>query len=90
MILSEDRQSHLAHIIIDGIWKADLVEYPNEEMAMRMGKKAVVGFVQEMEDVDKKARTMVDSLKRNVVEGSPEWDVLYRKYFEQEMSRRGV
>ena len=36
MIISEDRQSHLAHIIIDAIWDADMVEYTDEEMAMRI------------------------------------------------------
>ena len=37
----------------------------------------------------KKAKKMVASLKRGVVEGSPEWDVMYRKYFEEELNKRG-
>ncbi len=88
--LSEERQAHLAFVIVDGLWKDDLVDYTNDELAMRVGKKAVVKFAKEMEAVDIKARSMVASLKRNVVEGSPEWDVMYNKYFEEEMNRRGV
>ena len=90
MILSEGRQQHLAHLVIDGIWKEDLVDYTDEDRAMRVGKKAVVQFVREMMDVDVKARESVARLKRNVVEGSPEWDVMYRKYYEEEMNRRGI
>lgn len=88
-MISEDRQSHLAHVIVDGIWKDDLVEYADEDGAVRMAKRAVVQFNQELEQVDAKARQMVASLKRGVQEGSPEWDVMYSKYFEEEMKRRG-
>ena len=88
-MISDDRLSHLASIVIDGIWKEDMVDFTDDDMAMRTAKRAAAKFGQEMKDVDEKARTMVASLKRNVVEGSPEWDVLYSKYYEEEMSRRG-
>ena len=90
MILSEDRQQHLAHLIIDGIWKEDLVDYTDEDRAMRAGKRAVGQFVQEVKDVDVKVRDSISKLKRNVMEGSPEWDIMYQKYYEEEMSRRGI
>ena len=43
----------------------------------------------ELDEVDQAAKTKVASLKRGVTEGSPEWDILYGKYFEEEMQRRG-
>ena len=89
MILSEERASHLAHLVVDGLWKDDLVDYEDEEKAMRFAKQAVQAFVIECENIDKFARDKVASLKRGVVEGSPEWDVLYSKYFAEEMVRRG-
>lgn len=89
MIISEDRQSHLAHIIIDAIWEDDLVDFSDDDMAMRVAKKAIVEFVKEDDDIDQKAREKVASLKRNVAEGSPEWDILYKKYYEEERGRRG-
>lgn len=89
MILSEERQSHLAHIVTDGIWKDDIVDFVDDEAAVRIAKKAIVAFVAESQDIDEKARQKVSSLKRNVVEGSPEWDVLYKKYYEEELNRRG-
>lgn len=89
-ILSEDRQAHLAHVVVDGIWKDDLVEYSDEDRAMRVGKAAVIKFVKEMEEIDAKVNKSISSLKRNVVEGSPEWDILYKKYMEEELNRRGI
>jgi len=88
-MLSDERQGHFAKIIVDGIWNDDLVEYSDEDAAMRVAKRAISKFVAEFAEIDSKVRGMVASLKRNVPEGSPEWDVMYNKYFEEEMRRRG-
>lgn len=90
MILTEERQSYLGYLIIDGLWKEELVDYNNDELAMRVGKKCVVQFVNEAEQIDVKVCRAIESLKRNVPEGSPEWDVLYQKYLKEEMNRRGL
>ena len=87
-MITEDRRTHLAHVVVDGIWKDDLVDYANEDEAIRIAKRAMQKFVDELDAVDQKARTMVSSLKRDVQEGTPEWDVLYAKYFEEELKRR--
>ena len=57
-------------------------------MVIRTARQAVAKYNQELIEIDTKARQMVASLKRNVQEGSPEWDVMYKKYFEEEMQRR--
>lgn len=88
-IISEDRQSHLSHVITDAIWNDDLVEYTDEDFALRLAKKAIAEFVKEDSDIDQRAREKVASLKRGVVEGSPEWDILYKKYYEEERVKRG-
>jgi hypothetical protein len=88
-MLSEERQGHFAKIIIDGIWNDDLVDYTDDDTAMRVAKRALSKFVAEFAEIDSKVRNSVASLKRNVPEGSPEWDVMYSKYFEEEMRRRG-
>ncbi len=89
MTLSEDRLSHWAHLLTDGVWEDDLLDYTDEDAALRATKVALKEFVQEEQILDKKARDKVASLKRGVVEGSPEWDILYRKYFEEERGKRG-
>lgn len=90
MILSEERQSHFAHVIVDGIWKDDLVDFTDDDMAIKVAKRAIIKFVTEYAEIDSKVQGMIASLKRNVPEGSPEWDVMYSKYFEEELRRKGT
>jgi uncharacterized protein len=90
MILSEDRVSHLARLVVDGIWNDDLVDYVDDDAALRAAKKGLNEFVKIVEEVDKTVTAKVASLKRGVPEGSPEWDIMYGKYFEEEMKRRGT
>jgi uncharacterized protein len=88
-MLSEERQSHFARIIVDGLYNDDLVDYTDDDMALKVAKRAIVGFVKEFSQIDTKVRGMVANLKRNVPEGSPEWDVMYGKYFEEEVRKLG-
>jgi len=88
MILSEDRQSHWAHVITDAVYDDDLVDFTDEDMALRLAKQAVVEFVKEDSQIDSAARQKVSSLKRGVAEGTPEWDILYRKYYEEEQKKK--
>lgn len=40
------------------------------------------------EAIDLAARQKIETQKRGIPEGSEEWDILYRKYFEEESARR--
>ena len=59
MILSEDRQSHWGHIITDGVYEDDLVDFSDEDFALRLAKQAIVEFVKEDEAIDSHAREKV-------------------------------
>lgn len=89
MILSEDRQSHLAHIVTDKVWGDDIADFSDDDEALKAAKKAIVLFVREDMEIDTHAREKVASLKRNVMEGTSEWDIMYKKYYEEEKNRRG-
>jgi hypothetical protein len=87
--LSEDRISHLAHLISDGIWKDDLVDYKSEEKTLLEIKKAITDYFKVEDEADTIARNKIRSLSRDVPEGSREWDILYKKYFEEERAKKG-
>jgi len=89
MILSEERQTRFAHVIIDGIWGDDLVDFTDDDEALRAAKRAIVMFVKQEGDFEERIRQKVLSLRRGVVEGSPEYDTLFRKYYEEEMKKSG-
>jgi hypothetical protein len=88
VILSEDRQAHLARIIVDGIWNDDLVDYNDEDVAIRHAKRAIALWVNEENQIDVTVRAKITSLKRTVTEGTPEWDIMFAKYYAEEMGKR--
>jgi len=87
--LSEDRISHLAHIVSDGVWKDDLVDFKDDDKALLEIKRAVTDYLKVEDEADTIARNKIRSLSRDVPEGSREWDILYRKYFEEETAKKG-
>jgi len=88
MKLSEDRISHISHAIWDGLYNDDLVDYTDEAKALLEVKVAINEYFKVDDEIDDVARQMVQSLKRGVQEGSREWEILYRKYYEEEANRR--
>ncbi|VAV84876.1 hypothetical protein MNBD_DELTA01-576 [hydrothermal vent metagenome] len=88
MKLSEDRISHLSHLICDGIWKDDLVDYTNEHEALKEIKRTITEYLHLGDEADEAARAKIRSLSKDVPEGSPEWDILYRKYLAEETAKK--
>ncbi len=89
MRLSEDRISHLSHLILDAVVQnRDVDMIQAEERLLREIKRTIVDELKFEDEADEAARRTIQSLSRRVPEGSREWDVLYRKYFEEEVRRR--
>ena len=86
-MLSSDRQSHWVLLIVEGLLNKGLVQYRDKDKIVRATRRAVSIFVQEHEQIEKKVRQKIASLKRNVPENSSEWEVLYSRYYEEELSR---
>jgi uncharacterized protein len=86
--LSENRISHLAHLIIDGLGKGNLADFSHEGRALAETKRVIHEFFEREDDIDELVRRKIMSLSRQVPVGSREWDILYRKYFEEEMRKQ--
>jgi hypothetical protein len=86
--LSESRISHLAHLVVDGIKGEDLAEFPNQGRALAETKRVLHEFFEREDHLDDLVRQKIQSLSRHIPPGSREWDVLYRKYLEEEMRRQ--
>jgi hypothetical protein len=86
--LSESRISHLAHLVMDGLRKGGLADFQNEGRALTHTKQVLHGFFQREDEIDDVVRQKINSLSRRVPPGSREWDVLYRKYFEEEARKQ--
>jgi hypothetical protein len=88
MMLSDDRKSHFAHLLCDTLYDDDLVDFTEDSVALRYAKDGIDAFLNELESIDGSVRNKILSLKRGVVEGSPEWDTMYKKYYEEEIQRK--
>ena len=86
--LSENRLSHLAHLVMDGLRKSGLVDFANEGRALAETKQVLHDFFQREDYLDEIVRHKIQSLSRHVPPGSREWDVLYRKYLEEETRKQ--
>lgn len=86
--LSENRISHIAHLVIDGLRKHGLVDFPNEGRTLGEAKRILHEFFQREDQVDDAVRKKIQSLSRSVPPGSREWDILYRKYLEEEIRKQ--
>lgn len=86
MKLSEQRISHLAHLVVDGLWRDDLVDYQDEAMALQVAKETLTKVLSIDDEVDSLVRQKLT--RQQKVLGSREWQILYDKYFREEMDKR--
>jgi len=85
--LSDERISELAHLVLKTLKQEAGVEVVNEKFALVEAKRVLGDYFQREDRIDEAVRRKITSLSRPVVPGSREWDVLYRKYFEEEVRK---
>jgi len=86
--LSREKVLHISHLILAHIEKDDGVEYFDDPQEIRQTVvKIIMDEMKNDELIDGLVRKKLESQKRVIVEGSDEWDVLYRKYYEEEVAR---
>ncbi|SNB47513.1 Protein of unknown function [Geobacter sp. DSM 9736] len=88
MRVSEDRISHIAHKIIDRLWRDDLADFSDEPRALQSVKNSVSGYFTVAEEVDDAVRKKLSSYSQAKVPGSREWEILYQKFYQEEMAKR--
>lgn len=84
---SEERISHLAHQVYNDLWKADLIDVPDEGRALGALKQALAQIVAVEEEVDAVVRDKLTRQKKVV--GSHDWQIMYERYHREELGRRG-
>jgi len=88
-LLSDDKVSHLSHVILRCLKHSSVGQLTGDEAhALREIKRVLAAEFEEEEEIDRGVRSRLKSYSRPIVEGSPEWDVLYRKTYEEELRKR--
>lgn len=84
-MLSEDKVSHLSHVILNEVKRNPAVTVSSgEERVLKEIKRVLAAELAQEEEIDRKVKAKLASYSRGILEGSAEWDVLYRKTFEEE------
>lgn len=92
MRLSREKVIRLSHQITDVLVASDDVEFIEDRDTIRNQIVQILqSLLRDEEKVDLEVRKKISSQKKKeILEGSEEWDVLYRKYYAEEMTRMGV
>jgi hypothetical protein len=89
MKLTEARVLFLARESLAKLRDEGLAEISNFPLALRQARELVVQFVEQGDEVDAIVRRKISSIKRGVVEGSNEWTILYKRYRDEELRKKG-
>jgi hypothetical protein len=86
MRLTRDKVNLLSHQITEKLASLDEIDFIEDRNTIRLAVVDILtAWLKKEEVVDKAARQKIESQKRAIPEGSAEWDILYRKYYEEEM-----
>ena len=89
MKLSEARVLFLAREALAKLRDEGLAEIANFPLALRKARELVAEFNEQGDEIDAIVRRKINSIKRGIVEGSTEWAILYRRYRDEEMRKKG-
>jgi len=91
MKLSRDKINDISHKMVAAFRKSREFRLKKDPNDVRL---AIVQAVTELlgveEKVDRAARTKIRSQKKEIPEGTEEWDLLHRRYYAEELKKFGI
>lgn len=90
MKLSDDKISHLTHVVLKGLIEKKAITLLAEESVVRREiKRVLVKELKLAESIDEAIRKKLMSYSKKIPEGTSEWEVLYYKFFQEESAKKG-
>jgi len=91
MKLSRDKVNDMSHKLVTALRKSRDVRVKKDPNDARLEiVKAMTEILQIEDKVDRTARTRIRSQKREITEGTEEWDLLHRRYYAEELKKFGI
>ena len=88
MRLSHERCVHLSHLIINAFEDDDQVEFLRDPNEIRLKTLQILeGEMVRQEEMEEGIRRRIQTQRRDIPEGSAEWEILFRKYYEDELKK---
>ncbi|HYP08922.1 MAG TPA: DUF507 family protein [Bryobacteraceae bacterium] len=91
MKLSRDKITDISHKLVTAIRKARNIRLKKDQNDIRLQIVGYITDVLQVEDrVDRAARAKVKTQKREIAEGTEEFDLLQRRYYAEELKKLGI
>ena len=91
MKLSRDKINDLSHKIVAALRKSRDFRLKRDPNDVRLEMvKIITELLQTEEKVDRAARTKIRTQKREIAEGTEEWDLLHKRYYAEELKKLGI
>ena len=91
MRISREKINKLAHAVADALAETDSVDFIEDRNTIRQEARRVLEVLMAEEaKIDAAARQKIESQRKTILEGSQEWDILYRKYYNEEVKKLGI
>jgi len=91
MRISREKINKLAHAVADTLATMESVDFIEDRNTIRLETRRVLELLMAEEaKIDAAARQKIESQRRTILEGSQEWDILYRKYYNEEVKKLGI
>ncbi len=88
--LTRDKINKLAHTVTDALAELESVDFVEDRNTIRLEvRRLLEELLKEEAKIDTAARQKIENQKRTILEGTQEWDILYRKYYNEEVKKLG-
>jgi hypothetical protein len=78
-------------VVADALAEVDAVDFVEDRNTIRLEiRKILEELLNQEAKIDQSARLKIENQKRTILEGSQEWDILYRKYYNEEVKKLGI
>jgi len=86
--LSREKVIRLSHLVFNEFNHDEEIEFYADPSEIRNEIFQLISDEMKADEaIDAMVRRKIETQKRPIVEGSDEWEVLYRKYYEEESAR---
>src|SRR6202049_2547031 len=91
MKLSRDKINDISHKVVSALRKSRDFRLKRDPNDVRLELvKVMTELLQTEEKVDRAARTKIRTQKREIPEGTEEWDLLHKRYYAEELKKLGI
>jgi hypothetical protein len=89
--VSRDKVNKVAHVVADALAEMNELDFVEDRNSIRLEiRRLMEELLNQEAKIDQAARQKIESQKRTILEGSQEWDILYRKYYNEEVKKLGI